>query len=147
MRSWVVLLPLLAGCVKPDLGEVPFFCNTGYPECPEGYSCVVEGAQRRCVREGATPSVDSASPDAAVSSPDQSQPTKDMAAVDRPTADQPRLSDMVPPTDTVRPPDQGHLGCQGNSECTDPNSPCCCPVPLVNLLWACFPLCLDPLCM
>ena len=57
MQRWlhygVILASLLAaaGCAEPDLGDAPFFCNSGTPECPEGYSCV----NKVCRRAGYTP--------------------------------------------------------------------------------------------
>jgi hypothetical protein len=45
------------------------------------------------------------------------------------------------------PPDQGHLGCQSNTECTSGDAPCCCPVPILPMYWDCLPFCFDPFCV
>ena len=37
------------GC-EPQLGEVPFQCNAGAPQCPDGYSCVDQEGLRVCKR-------------------------------------------------------------------------------------------------
>jgi hypothetical protein len=34
------------GCSLPDLGSAPFLCNTGAPQCPDGYSCVADVCRR-----------------------------------------------------------------------------------------------------
>ncbi|MBW2731551.1 MAG: hypothetical protein JRH20_04105 [Deltaproteobacteria bacterium] len=53
---WTVLGPFallsLAGCT-PELGDAPFLCNTGSPQCPTGYTCL-EGSNM-CVPEGSCP--------------------------------------------------------------------------------------------
>jgi hypothetical protein len=47
-----LLLAPLAGC-SPDLGAIPFFCNKGYPKCPDGYTCT----DNYCHREDECPEV------------------------------------------------------------------------------------------
>jgi hypothetical protein len=56
--SPLLLLLILPGCAGPDLGNAPFLCNKGDPECPEGYVC----ENKVCVREGYTPEPDAAPP-------------------------------------------------------------------------------------
>jgi len=47
---------LLTGC-SIDLGEVPFLCNIGGTECPDGYTCRESyGSDFNCVKEGTCPS-------------------------------------------------------------------------------------------
>lgn len=48
----VLSLSSATGCVEPDLGEAPVFCNLYEPRCPRGYLCVKRGADEVCVREG-----------------------------------------------------------------------------------------------
>jgi len=38
------------GCSPMDLGDAPFYCNSGTPKCPAGYVCQA----RVCVREGSS---------------------------------------------------------------------------------------------
>jgi len=153
-----------AGCVEPDLGDVPFYCNHGTPACPEGYQCQEYGKAKVCVKEGASyqPDIKIAGKDAGK---DVGQITfdglKDKAVPDAP-ADIPQVDsppgpdmykpDLYPPTpkDKGGPaPDVPHLGCQSNAECKkkDPQYPCCCPMPLVPFIWGCLPLCLNPICL
>lgn len=56
----------LAGCPGLDLGEAPFFCHNGNPECPEGYTCERVDGRDICVKEGSQPPslTDGAVPDA-----------------------------------------------------------------------------------
>ena len=145
---------LLASCIEPDLGDVPFYCNKGDPECPDGYQCVAN----RCVREG-------------VSTTDANGVTEDQGEIDGPVSDSlmpwpesspwPDTSTKVdaPPMkldlgilpDAPKPKTDGwppHLGCQSHAECaSDPSNPCCCPMPLLPQIWACLPLCLNPFCI
>lgn len=47
---------LLSGC-SIDIGEVPFLCNVGGTECPDGYTCRESyGNVFNCVKEGTCPS-------------------------------------------------------------------------------------------
>jgi hypothetical protein len=40
------------GCSAPDLGEAPWFCNSGgVPECPAGYTCCLESLAPVCRRQ------------------------------------------------------------------------------------------------
>jgi len=154
--SLAVATLLLASCVEPNLGDSPFYCNGGSPECPEGYVCVKTGGQGRCVKPGFTAAaVQGMVADAGVDTglPQQDGPvTKtDLPRTDGPVTKWdkgplPPDQKIVPPVDTGPQP---HLGCQTNQECTtsDPTSPCCCPMPFVPLVWTCLPLCLDPLCI
>ena len=157
LMLWLALGGMLsgAGCVEPELGDVPFFCNGGQPECPDGYQCIGD----RCVRNGVRRD------DAGVGGdPDQgsSRPTADLLMPFPETA-----PDIRPPPDTVPPdPDLGpdpdgspspqDTGpvtdggqpvelCTSNSDCA-PESPCCCLVQVVNAR-LCLPLCLDPFCI
>ena len=41
---------LLTGCPPMDLGDTPFLCNNGDPECPIGYEC----RGKVCVKEGSS---------------------------------------------------------------------------------------------
>lgn len=139
----------LAGCVEPELGDVPFFCNNGDPECPDGYRC--EG--NRCVREGAKPG-DSAVPDTTVdgTTPDWVSPWPEASTSDLPVqTDLPVIQwDLGQLPDAPKPATDGwppHLGCQSHQECTDSSAPCCCPMPLVPQIWGCLPLCLNPFCI
>jgi hypothetical protein len=78
-------LPLL-GC-QVDLGQAPFYCNNGNPQCPEGYGCVEVSKRWICVKEGSLPPalVDGAKADRRVG--------------EGPTSDGPR-----PPQDGPKPP-------------------------------------------
>ena len=168
MRATLALLALLllaVGCEEPQLGDVPFYCNKGSPECPEGYRCQTHGKLRVCVREGATYA---ARPDAKVivkdagkdegqitfdGIKDQSKPDLpgDLAVADGPVVqpDLPKPPDQkVIPKDAAPAPDMPHWGCQSNNECKlqDPQFACCCPL-LNPLIWGCLPFCLNPLCV
>jgi hypothetical protein len=58
----LALSGLGSGCVEPDLGDAPVFCNEFEPRCPEGYTCQRQGEDEVCVREGAA--LDEAADDA-----------------------------------------------------------------------------------
>ena len=149
----VPLVAMLAGCSEIDLGEVPFFCNSGSPRCPEGYVCQRASGRSMCIRDGLRAAL---STDAAASVRDKgvvvlpdSGPQRDRGAardrgVDRgqPAAD----GGSVPDKGTV-PDTTPRLGCQSNAECTEADSPCCCPIPLLPNVWGCLPACLDPFCV
>jgi hypothetical protein len=153
-------LALLSGCMEPQLGDAPFLCNNGLPECPEGYVCVRGGNLAQCVREGVTlPDLDAGRPKPEKALfPDAPQTADDLASrpdtrpADAPTTWDGRATDILPAKDTVPPKQDGwppHLGCQSNAECAqaDPQSRCCCPFPLVPGVWTCLPLCFDPFCI
>jgi hypothetical protein len=85
---------VLAACANPNLGDVPFRCNNGLPECPDGYVCVLHQSEKVCVREGlqldasTTPRTDTQGPyfDAGVDGtsgdglkPEQGAPTLDQS--------------------------------------------------------------------
>jgi hypothetical protein len=155
--AWVVAALGLAmgwsGCAEPSLGTSPFYCNNGQPECPEGYECQPQGKVKVCVLPGTPPVVDTRPrpPDMATRDINRlsDQP---VVQLDRPKPDGPVVKwDKAPPDlakDKGPPPDGGpHLGCQSNAECTSTDSPCCCPVPLLPLVWACLPICLNPFCL
>jgi hypothetical protein len=38
-----------------ELGDAPFLCHDGTPECPEGYYCEPDGKHGVCVKEGSLP--------------------------------------------------------------------------------------------
>ena len=43
------------GCDPPDLGQAPWFCNSGgEPVCPTGYTCCFESLSDVCRKECAT---------------------------------------------------------------------------------------------
>ncbi|MCC6749229.1 MAG: lamin tail domain-containing protein [Deltaproteobacteria bacterium] len=101
------------GCAAPDLGDAPFLCNRGTPECPDGYACVPSGGKRICLREGlALPGADARSAadagplgasDAAPSSDTQPPPLPadaglpaDRGTVKKPDAQAPK-ADSQPP--------------------------------------------------
>jgi len=125
---------LLAGCVEPDLGDVPFFCNKGDPACPDGYDCVAG----RCVRDGVSFDAETAvdlgpSPWGGDGSPppqaDAQAAWWDLGA--RPDTSAPTLDSGGP---------LSYPACQDQADCTvDPLNPCCC-------LGTCEPACLWPLC-
>lgn len=46
---------LLSGGCTIDLGESPFFCNQGKPECPDGYICHATAGKKICLKEGSQP--------------------------------------------------------------------------------------------
>jgi hypothetical protein len=149
MRIWAVLLLALSGCIEPELGDAPFFCNKGDPECPEGYLCV----DGRCVREGFTPQDANGMVDVGPDAParDTWMPWPDWTVADGPQTDGPVIwwdfgaADMPPPVTDGWPP---HFGCQSHADCaSDPSAPCCCPMPILPQLWACLPLCLNPFCI
>jgi hypothetical protein len=152
-----VCLLALSGCIELNLGDIPFLCNNGMPECPEGYTCLQVGTgPKRCVKQGATlpkrdvaKLVDGGTID---TSPISDLPT---ALPDQPLADFPALNPDKKATD-VHPQIKDtkvvdgwppHFGCQSHSECTSPDYPCCCPMPLVPDIWTCLPLCFDPFCI
>lgn len=148
---------LAAGCVEPDLGEVPFLCNNGDPQCPEGYTCIQD---RYCLRSGSSLTDTQPWPDKGIS---DLYPSPELIKLDGapPFPDMPVKPDGVTKwdvggPDTVSPPDKGttkpdgwppHLGCQSHTECKDSSSPCCCPTPFLPQIWSCLPLCLDPFCI
>jgi hypothetical protein len=136
--SFIALFTTLcAGCIEPDLGDVPFFCNTGDPKCPDGYECVAG----RCVLEGLGATTDSAggasdqgpavASDGQLPQPDSSTPPVkwDLGAAP-PDASAPKLDTGTPPPSS----------CATNSDCTDPLYPCCCigTCELVCLFTLCF---------
>ncbi len=156
--SLALALALAPGCVEPDLGQVPFYCNNGDPKCPEGYTCVQGVQDRYCVRSGSSLTDTRPQADKGVA---DLYPSPELIKLDgSPFPDMPVKQDKgtkwdVGP-DTVSPPDKGvpkpdgwppHLGCQSHTECKDSSSPCCCPTPFVPVLWTCLPLCLDPFCI
>jgi hypothetical protein len=155
MRRLLAGVLLLCGCAEPNLGDAPFFCNNGLPECPEGYVCErpSPSAVGVCVRPGTSVPTP---PDAAV--PDQPTPDQPRPGADLPTKpdtsrppDGPQVKWDTGPVDMPKPKPDGippHLGCQDNAECAnDPSTPCCCPTPLLPMIWSCLPLCLDPFCI
>lgn len=148
-------------CMEADLGDAPFYCNNGNPPCPEGYSCEKVSGSNVCVRNGVTYN----RPDSGV---DKTNVQADLAAdstqiLDVPitTQDQhippdgPPASDKYPwiPDQVVKKDAPFHLGCKDNKECKkkDPQYPCCCPsipaIPPLPAIWACLPICLNPLCL
>jgi hypothetical protein len=142
------------GCVEPSLGTSPFLCNNGQPECPEGYVCQQHGKVKVCVLPGTQPNLDTASkpPDIAIVPDTHRPPDQPIVQLDKPMPDGTVVKwDKGPPDlakDKGPTPDAGpHLGCQSNAECTTTDSPCCCPVPLLPLVWACLPICLNPFCL
>ena len=152
MRLLLAAATVLCGC-QPNLGDAPFLCNNGIPECPEGYVCERTGSTGICVRPGSTPPpppADAAVPDQPT--PDQPRPVADLPPVKPDTLrrDGPSVKwdtgpiDMPPLKPDGIPP---HLGCQSNSECSSSSNPCCCPTPLLPMVWSCLPLCLDPFCI
>jgi hypothetical protein len=145
---------VLGACVEPNLGDSPFFCNNGLPECPEGYECDRPGGPGtpgRCVKPG---SVVPPPPDAAL--PDRPTPDLPPTVADLPQVkpdtrkpDGPAVKWDTGPIDMPPLKPDGipaHLGCQSNTECTG-SSPCCCPTPLLPMIWSCLPLCFDPFCI
>jgi hypothetical protein len=138
----------LAGCPAPDLGNAPFLCNPGLPQCPSGYVCVTQEKVDRCVKDGVQlqyfdQRVDG--PADAVAKGDWPQLPDRPKQADKPPVrwdGQPPKPDL-PATGDGLPP---HLGCQSQAECAnaDPSTPCCCP--LVLNIWSCLPFCLNPLC-
>jgi hypothetical protein len=120
-RFLVVALPPLAltlTACPPNLGQAPFLCNKGIPECPDGYVC----RQKICVREGTALSIDSklalevgvpGNDGTALS--DRSQPRRDRSIVTvdkkpnlvdkRPGSDQPAVSGKVEITEIMIDPD------------------------------------------
>jgi hypothetical protein len=117
-----------AGCVEPGLGDVPFYCNPGSPQCPEGYRCVAE----RCVREGVDLTDDGGAIDQWSMQGDTQQHDQEPPSPVK--WDLGSLPDTSPPE-----PDGGSSVCQLDSDCSDPLSPCCC-------LGVCEPVCLFTLC-
>ena len=90
--TWIPLL-LGGGCGLPDLGDAPFFCNSGTPRCPEEYHCVANV----CVRDGLD-----------FTATETSSDKKDKGTRDGgpPPADTkpPPTDTKPPPTDTKPPP-------------------------------------------
>ena len=83
------------GCALPDLGDAPFYCNSGRPQCPEGYHCAADV----CVRDGVDFSVQDGGkqPPADKGKPaDKKKPPTD--------AKQPPKDTKPPPKDTKPPP-------------------------------------------
>jgi hypothetical protein len=161
VRALTALAPAaLVACAEPDLGDAPFFCNNGTPQCPDGYVCVEDDDRRVCVRSGIDRRPASApdqgavadagepsSTDLGVAGPDVA-PASDLWPI-APDQGQPTPDQSVPTPDAgIIYPDSGgggHLGCQSNAEC-DSDAPCCCPFPLLPDIWTCLPLCFDPFC-
>ena len=147
-----------ATCAEPDLGDAPFLCNHGTPQCPDGYVCVDDDGASVCIRPGLDRRRTTA-PDRGVAADAGSTVKADGAplpADTRPAADSvsPLPDRGVTVDQAVRTPDggitypdagSGHLGCQSNAEC-DVDAPCCCPFPLLPEIWTCLPLCFDPFC-
>ena len=88
-----LILLTVGGCAPPDLGDAPFFCNSGSPQCPEGYHCAVD----TCVRDGVDLSLQDGG-----QKPDKATPTDGK----QPPTDgkQPPTDGKKPPTDTTQPP-------------------------------------------
>ncbi len=153
----LLLLGIVAGggCIEANLGNSPFYCNNGTPECPEGYVCQAQGKVKLCMLPGVPlpdtqPWPDSMRPDV-TPWPDQpplppdkyTWPDQPVTKWDKPAADlPPKPKDTGPLPDGIPP----HLGCQSNTECGS-SSPCCCPMPLIPQVWACLPLCFNPFCL
>ncbi len=112
-RSWAIVPMALAclcvgvlgvGCsLEPNLGDAPFFCNNGTPQCPNGYVCMsTGGGQPVCMAES-SPRVLGAEADAgeADAAADQALPdmTRDAGAPDAPPA--PDLTHDAQPPDTL----------------------------------------------
>ena|GEM_PF-6411071 len=153
----LVLSVVSSGCVGPDLGDMPFKCNDGQPNCPDGYHC--EGAKPDwvCVRDGYIRADASLPPgdltiipdfNADFTTPADSSVDSGWQPLDQGIPiDQGGAVDSAPlPMDAFIAADLPHLGCQDNVECKSqtPDSPCCCKV---TILWACLPFCLDPFCL
>ena len=88
-----------AGCAGPKLGDSPFLCNHGDPQCPEGYVC---GSANRCVLQGTV------LPDLGKGKLDGKLDGKraDLGDLDgAPPTDGPGKTDKPRPADT-RPPDK-----------------------------------------
>jgi len=142
---------LSPACIEPDLGDVPFLCNHGDPECPEGYTCVAN----KCVRDGINVSDSTASDTTSDSTPgpDWLAPWPETSPPDwlAPTPDGPQIKWDLGALDMPKPANDGwppHLGCQTHQECaSDASNPCCCPMPLLPQVWVCLPLCLNPFCI
>jgi hypothetical protein len=122
-----------AGCVEPGLGDVPFYCNPGSPQCPEGYRCVAD----RCVREGVDPTDGGSGLDLWPIQGDTQQHDQE------PPPNPVKWDLGSPPLDTSSPGPDGEpppTTCQTDSDCTsDPQNPCCC-------LGVCEIVCLFTLC-
>jgi hypothetical protein len=155
-RFIILLFLTLSGCVKPDLGEVPFFCNLGDPQCPDGYTCIEHGGYRVCAKEGYTPAPDTSIVGLDAGPAEDAFSWLDGTVLDGPVVDVYVPPDLYPTPDTGgTPQDAGldadgpppHLGCQSDQECTDPSAPCCCPFPGLPQFWTCLPMCLNPLCV
>lgn len=162
----LLALPVLAACAQLDLGDAPFFCNSGSPQCPDGYSCMTQGPDRVCVRTGTgldvayQPRQDAQVADDLTA---QEQDTSVFAADSTPPISTPTF-DSVPPSPDLFPtipkppdawawppqPDLGtilpHLGCQSSATCTWPGQNCCCPLSWNPNVWVCAALCVSPAC-
>jgi hypothetical protein len=146
----------VAACVEPDLGQIPFRCHSGVPECPEGYYCAKQGSDRFCIKEG-TLLPDTSSrrdlntvvddfpviqPDTKVAK-DQAIPRSEGSVVKWDG----RLVDAWPDF-TIPKYDSGQdmLLCTSNNDCKDPSSSCCCALPFIPIFKFCLSFCLDPIC-
>ncbi len=139
---------LQTGCVGLDLGDAPFLCNSGYPQCPEGYHCLAMGQDDYCVKEGAkvgeagTPTSDSGAKgpgtfDGLVSG-------RDTAMADIP---KPQKPDIKMSMDAHGKPDVlPWKGCKTNNDCKTTTYKCCCKVFLLPTM-VCLPVCPDPYCI
>jgi hypothetical protein len=126
---------LVPGCIEPDLGDVPFFCNTGDPKCPDGYECIAG----QCVLEGLGAAADAAPgiADRGSATGDQAQPSDGPAPVKwdlGATHD----STPTPMLDTGGAPPVS--GCLTDSDCST-QAPCCClgTCEVICLFTFCFP--------
>jgi hypothetical protein len=75
LLAWVALLAA-AGC-QIDLGEAPFLCHDGVPECPEGYVCAKVDGKKICVKEGSQPPILDGAPPSEGGTPDGQPPIPD----------------------------------------------------------------------
>lgn len=147
----MLLLGIIAfqvGCVGPDLGDAPFLCNDGYPQCPDGYHCVVVGDDNYCVKEGlAVGETGTPGHDGSTSGPgllDGAIPGDDSSMADTSI---PKKPDIKITTDVLGKPDiLPWKACQNNSDCKATTYKCCCKVFLLSTM-VCLPVCPDPYCI
>lgn len=147
----VLLLGIIAfhaGCVGLDLGDAPFLCNDGYPQCPEGYQCVAMDEDDYCVKEGAqigetgAPKPDGGTKGSGVFDGLVSGKDSAMADISKPPIPDIKISIDVPGKPDILP----WKACQNNIDCKATTYKCCCKVFLLPTM-VCLPACPDPYCI
>ena len=86
----ILMIPLLAAgllstCFNPDYGDGGFLCNHGSQNCPDGYQCLLDEGQMRCVKG---PKAQDMGPGQDIPPPPLDMPPWDRTPQDGPVSDQ-----------------------------------------------------------